>query len=72
MSNTIKWSSYMVAPTEIKKVKQDGKDVIKVKCPWCGVFAIADDDMFHGKVSMDCPCCYYHETHNISHLLDQD
>lgn len=59
----------MVAPTKIKKIKLDGKEVIKVQCPNCKVWAIADDDMLFGKVSMNCPECYYHETHNISLLL---
>lgn len=37
-----------------------------VECPGCKVYLEADDDQIQGKVSMDCPLCEYHETHNMT------
>lgn len=59
----------MVAPTKIKRILLDGKDTIKIQCPTCYTWGIVDNDMLFGKVSMNCPLCIYHETHDISYLL---
>lgn len=37
-----------------------------IRCPECGLEARADGDMIHGRVSIDCPECPYHETHDLS------
>lgn len=37
-----------------------------VECPGCGERMFVDNDQYHGKVSMDCPECEYHETHDLS------
>lgn len=42
------------------------------KCPGCGVIAVLDEDQFHGRVSLDCPRCPYHETHDLSGARPQD
>ena len=51
---------------EFKAVTLDGDPACKVKCPGCGIWAYIDDDQWYGKVSIDCPNCSYHETHNFS------
>lgn len=38
---------------------------IKVKCPKCGFIGSIDKDQFQGNVSIDCPNCRFHETHNL-------
>ena len=43
----------------------DGQTAYRLKCPGCGVVGIADDDQFHGRVSIWCECGY-HETHDLS------
>lgn len=37
-----------------------------VRCPGCQLEARADDDQVHGRISIDCPACPYHETHDLS------
>ncbi len=46
-------------------LRQFGKWWI-VRCPGCGLEARIDDDQYHGRVSIDCPACPYHETHDLS------
>lgn len=36
------------------------------QCPNCGIVAQLDEDQFRGRVSIDCPDCPYHETHDLS------
>ncbi len=36
-----------------------------IRCPACGCEARADEDQVLGRVSIDCPQCPYHETHNL-------
>lgn len=38
-------------------------------CPSCGLYAKLDADQLTGRVSIDCPECSYHETHE---LVDPD
>lgn len=33
-------------------------------CPGCGLRARIDRDQYRGDVSVDCPECGYHETHD--------
>lgn len=33
-------------------------------CPGCGLRARIDRDQYRGDVSVDCPSCYYHATHD--------
>lgn len=58
---------------ELRKFKNTdtGEDIIKLKCPKCGVWADIDDDQLHGRVSVhhDVPECGYHETHDYSKPL---
>ena len=51
----------------LRKVRLDGKEIIKLQCPKCKIWATIDDDQFHGRVSLDCPTesCDFHETHNL-------
>lgn len=46
-------------------VWQDNQPVIKMRCPGCGCFAEIDGDQYYGRVSLDCPNCEYHETHDL-------
>ena len=52
----------------IRHVTRDGAPVIKLRCPSCGVFADMDDDQYRGRVSVDCECGAFHETHNFAQL----
>lgn len=50
----------------------DKKELIwRLRCPGCGVVAIADVDQMRGRVSLECEAeaCDYHETHE---LVDED
>ena len=44
---------------------QPYQEVWYIKCPGCGLEAMADMDQMEGRVSIDCPDCDYHETHTI-------
>lgn len=46
-------------------VRRDDEAVIQVECPGCKTWADVDTDQFEGRVSMDCPNCEYHETHDL-------
>lgn len=41
----------------------------KLRCPGCQSWAFIDDDQLHGRVSVDCPNCTFHETHDFWLLL---
>jgi hypothetical protein len=43
-------------------------NVVKLRCPACGVFADMDSDQYHGRVSVECECGGFHETHNFAQL----
>lgn len=45
---------------------REGNEVRQAKCPGCGMWGDVDDDQWHGRVSLDCPECPYHETHNLN------
>ena len=47
---------------QIKKVKRDGKDIWKLLCPNCKQWGALDDDQLHGRVSVQCTDCDFHET----------
>ena len=49
-------------PGELRTVIRDGSSVVYLCCPGCGLEATLDDDQLHGRVSVDCPECEYHET----------
>ena len=40
-------------------------------CPKCGLKARIDQDQFEGKVSVDCPECEFHETHDFRPFLSE-
>lgn len=42
--------------------RRDGEAVWQFCCPGCHLHADIDDDQLHGRVSIDCPDCPYHET----------
>lgn len=42
-----------------------------VECPGCGYLACIDKDQYEGKVSIDCPECDYHETHDFTLTAQQ-
>jgi hypothetical protein len=48
-------------------------NVIKLRCPGCGIYADVDDDQWRGRVSVECatPGCTFHETHNFALLEAQ-
>lgn len=48
--------------SELRLVQCDGEDIWTLTCPGCGLRADLDDDMFHGRVSTQCPECPFHET----------
>lgn len=47
---------------------QDGetREIWWVRCPGCGAAAMADREQIEGEVSLDCPLCDYHETHDLT------
>jgi hypothetical protein len=52
-------------------VVRDGEIVQQFKCPGCQTWGDIDSDQFHGRVSVDCPNCEYHETIPLSVLAWQ-
>ena len=42
-----------------------GVDDHLIECPRCGVVGSVDADQYAGRVSIDCPECDYHETHDL-------
>ena len=49
---------------EVIKTTRDGKPIIKLKCPKCGIWSAIDDDQFYGRVSIQHECGF-HETINL-------
>jgi hypothetical protein len=49
-----------------RKVLRDGEIICQLKCPGCQTWGDIDDDQWHGKVSIDCPTCDFHETVHLS------
>lgn len=56
-------------PVEVKQVRRDGLRIWKVRCPECGIWGDVDYEQLDGRVSLDCPNCPYHETHNLSSFV---
>jgi hypothetical protein len=50
----------------VRTVTRDDEPVRQFHCPGCGQWADIDDDQFHGRVSIDCPDCEFHETLDLS------
>lgn len=40
-------------------------DSALIVCPTCGRTGWIDGDQYRGEVSIDCPECDYHETHDL-------
>jgi hypothetical protein len=55
----------------LKHITRDGQAVTKLQCPKCGIWGDIDDDQLHGRISVDCPECDYHETHNWKALAER-
>lgn len=53
---------------QIRHVILDGEQQRKIKCPDCGIWGLIDDDQWHGRVSVNCPNCDYHETHDLASM----
>lgn len=49
---------------ETRWVNLDGETVIQARCPGCGQWGVIDGEQYIGRVSIDCPDCDYHETHD--------
>lgn len=39
------------------------------RCPRCGELGAIDDDQAHGRVSIVCPTCAFHETGEVDRLI---
>lgn len=48
-----------------RTVTRDGVLVVKGQCPTCKAWADLDDDQLHGRVSIQCTECGFHETIKI-------
>jgi len=48
----------------------DGVKQYWVVCPGCGTMGKVDKDQVEGKVSIVCPECEYHETHDLRPLFE--
>lgn len=55
---------------DVKLVSLDGVLTWKFRCPGCAVWGHLDDDQFYGRVSILCPECGWHETHNLADMTD--
>jgi hypothetical protein len=53
---------------EIKRVTRDDREIWKFKCPGCGHWGVVDDDQLHGRVSIVCLECTFHETVDLATL----
>jgi len=42
-----------------------------MECPGCGYEGMIDDAQFHGRVSILCPLCGFHETINLAKLKEE-
>lgn len=51
---------------ETRWVSLNGEAVIQARCPGCGQWGEIDGEQYIGRVSIDCPDCEYHETHDLS------
>ncbi len=51
---------------ELKKVVLDGEPAIKLCCPKCGQWGYIDDEQYHGRISIQCENCSFHETIDLS------
>lgn len=50
-------------PGHVRMTILDGKEAAWLTCPGaCGLVGLIDADQLHGRVSVDCPKCPYHET----------
>ena len=48
------------------------KDIVKFKCPGCEQWGTIDDDQYHGRVSILCAECGFHETLDLSKIGKED
>lgn len=48
----------------IMSVRRDGEIQWLLRCPRCRLWADIDADQLVGEISVDCPECSYHETHD--------
>jgi len=62
----------LTAGGRVRLVRRDGELVRNFKCPGCGQWGDVDDDQWHGRVSIECPDCSFHETRDIFGELDDD
>ncbi|MEK7766790.1 MAG: hypothetical protein AAB368_11175 [bacterium] len=51
---------------EVRRVTRDSDAVVKLRCPSCRVWADLDADQWNGRVSVECECGRFHETHDFS------
>ncbi len=59
-----------ISPESLKLVSLDDVLTWKLRCPGCSAWGHIDDDQLHGRVSLLCECGW-HETHDLSDLLDK-
>lgn len=55
----------------LENVRNWGKGRFLGRCPNCGLVARLDADQVHGRVSVNCPDCPYHETHDYSSQVEK-
>lgn len=60
-----------VSGYQLKLVRRDGKPVTKFQCPQCSLWGDIDEDQFYGRVSIQCPECTFHETIDLSALVEK-
>jgi Zn finger protein HypA/HybF involved in hydrogenase expression len=52
-------------PIVLSESPSDPDERALVQCPDCGGIGSVDEDQHEGRVSIDCPKCEYHETHDL-------
>ncbi len=56
----------MAAPDVVPGYRTgDRNQSVLIVCPECGRTGWIDGEQYRGQVSIDCPECDYHETHDL-------
>ena len=57
--------SHTFTENDLRVGTLDGRIIVRLRCPGCGVWGLVDEDQLSGRVSLACPNCSFHETHNL-------
>lgn len=60
-----------ITAANLQLVNLDGNPVWKLQCPTCKQWGSIDDDQISGRVSLDCPSCDFHQTHDLRPIIKE-